>query len=198
MIAAPKYGSLWKSQGREDFVCRTRFPWREAVATREERGRCTWGTRRGRGPSTSTRMAEIMSGRAHSQQGLVTTCKDSWHKGKPRRGEGVGLAHEPVGAKKEEEGLPRGLWKSSRSGGNLRPGKGALGTRWFQIGPVRPDTELGYRRRLLGTRIRANQGSCGVGPAGLNPHPPGKTGIRPMACRAETRTGLGKSDRPGS
>jgi hypothetical protein len=32
--------------------------------------------RRGRGPSTYARIAEIMSGKAISQQGLMTTCKD--------------------------------------------------------------------------------------------------------------------------
>jgi len=102
MIVAPKYGSLWKSHGRENFVCRTRFPWREADVLREETGESTWETRRGMDPSAYTRIAEIMSGRAVSQQGLVTTCKDPAYKGKPRRREGFGLAHEPVGAKKEE------------------------------------------------------------------------------------------------
>jgi len=32
------------------------------------------------GPCAYTRIAEIMSGRAESQQGLATTCKDSVHK----------------------------------------------------------------------------------------------------------------------
>jgi len=76
MTTAPKTGSLWKSHGRDRVVCRTRFLWREAVALREEMGICTWGTRRGMGPSAYTRIAEIMSGRAISQQGLVTTCED--------------------------------------------------------------------------------------------------------------------------
>ena len=75
MTAASKTRSLWKSHGRDSLVCRTCFPWREAVVLREEMGRCTWETRRGRGPSAYTRIAEIMSGRAMSQQGLVTTCK---------------------------------------------------------------------------------------------------------------------------
>jgi len=34
------------------------------------------GARRGKGPSTYARIAEITSGRAISQQGLATTCKD--------------------------------------------------------------------------------------------------------------------------
>ena len=33
------------------------------------------------GPSTCTRVAEIMSGRAIAQQGLATTCKDRAHNG---------------------------------------------------------------------------------------------------------------------
>jgi len=53
-------------------------------------------------PSTCAKVAEIMSGRAISQQGLVTTCKDPTYKGKPRRWEGFGLAHESVRAMKEE------------------------------------------------------------------------------------------------
>ena len=54
------------------------------------------------GPSTYARIAEIMSGRAVSQQGLATTCKDPAYKGRPRRWEGYGLAHESVRAMKEE------------------------------------------------------------------------------------------------
>jgi len=48
------------------------------------------------GPVAYTRIAEIMSGRATAQQGLAITCKDSTTEGAPRRGEGDGLAHEPV------------------------------------------------------------------------------------------------------
>jgi len=36
------------------------------------------------GPGTDTRIAEIMSGRAIYQQGLVTTCKDLAYKVKNR------------------------------------------------------------------------------------------------------------------
>jgi len=80
MIAATKSGSLLKSHGRDSLVCRTRFPWREAAALREETGESTWETRRGMDPGAYTRIAEIMSGRAVSQQGLVITCKDLSHK----------------------------------------------------------------------------------------------------------------------
>ena len=102
MIAAPKYGSLWKSHCRDNFVCRTRFQWREANVSGEETGKSTRKTQRSMDPSTCAKVAEIMSGRAISQQGLVTTCKDPAYKGKPRRWEGLGLAHESIRAMKEE------------------------------------------------------------------------------------------------
>ena len=54
------------------------------------------------GPSTYARSAEIMSGRTNTQQGLATTCKDPANEGQPRRWEGIGLAHEPIGAMKVE------------------------------------------------------------------------------------------------
>ena len=102
MTAAPKYGSLWKLHCRDSFMCRTRFPWREAGVLGEEMGERIRGTWRGMGPSAYARIAEIMSGRAISQQGLATTCKDLVYEGSPRRREGFGLTHEPVGARKEE------------------------------------------------------------------------------------------------
>jgi len=57
-------------------VCRTCDVWGEAVAFREEAGKSTGRTSRGRGPSTYAWIAEIMSGRIISQQGLAATCKD--------------------------------------------------------------------------------------------------------------------------
>jgi len=45
-------------------VIRLRRMLGEAVAFREETGRCTGGTLRGRGPGTHARIAEIISGRA--------------------------------------------------------------------------------------------------------------------------------------
>jgi len=76
MTTAPKYGSLLKSHRSGSPVCRTRFPWREAEVLGEEMGICTRGTWWGMGPVTFTRIAEIMSGRSRSQQGLAATCKD--------------------------------------------------------------------------------------------------------------------------
>ncbi len=60
-------------------------------------GQSTEGTPRGRGPGAYTRTAETTSGRAISQQGLATTCKDSPTKATTVGGvEGFGLAHELV------------------------------------------------------------------------------------------------------
>ena len=52
----------------------------EADALREEASKCTAGVSRGKGPSTYTRIAEIMLGRAYFQQGRAATCKDSRYK----------------------------------------------------------------------------------------------------------------------
>ena len=49
---------------------------REAEVFWEETSKCTRRTWRGRGPSNYARIVEITSGRAISQQGLATTCKD--------------------------------------------------------------------------------------------------------------------------
>ena len=97
MSAASKYGSLWKLHCRDSLVCRICSHKDEAVASREEMGECTEKALRGMGPGTDTRIAEIMSGRAIYQQGLVTTCKDLAYKVKNRDvGRCFGLAHEPV------------------------------------------------------------------------------------------------------
>ena len=57
-------------------VCRTSQIQREADVLREETGKSTEETPRGKGPSTHARIAEITSGKAISQQQLATTCKD--------------------------------------------------------------------------------------------------------------------------
>jgi len=93
---SPESWPLWKRPCRDRSMCRTRPPLGEADVLREEPGRCTGETSRGRGPSAYARIAEITSGRAISQQGLATTCKDPVSEGDRRAGEGFGLAHEPV------------------------------------------------------------------------------------------------------
>jgi hypothetical protein len=76
MTAALKQRSPRKLPYGGIFARRARPLWVEAGVSREEMGKRTWRARRGKGPSAYARFAEIMSGRAISQQGLVTTCKD--------------------------------------------------------------------------------------------------------------------------
>jgi hypothetical protein len=82
MTAASIYGSpqklLWGFSAR-----RTRFPWGETGVFGEATDMCSRRGRRGMGPSAYARVAEIMSGRAISQQGLTATCKDLAHEGEP-------------------------------------------------------------------------------------------------------------------
>jgi hypothetical protein len=101
MTAASKPGSLRKLPCRDILVRRTRFYWGEADVLGEEMGESTRGARRGMGPSACARVAEIMSGRANSQQGLTTTCKDSVPKGRP---EGPGGSWSDAWARRSEEG----------------------------------------------------------------------------------------------
>jgi len=61
----------------------------EADVLREETGICTGEALRGMGPSACTRIVEIKSGRANSQQGLTATCKDSPIEAEAEEGERV-------------------------------------------------------------------------------------------------------------
>ena len=101
MTAAPKYLPPWKLRCGDNLASRTRKPWSEAGAIWEGTGKSTRGSRRGMGPSTYTRRMEITSGRSHFQQGLAATCKDREEERRQSRAEDLGLAHEPVRAKKE-------------------------------------------------------------------------------------------------
>src|SRR5208283_2438043 len=76
MTAATKYGSPRKLPCGDRSARRTRFPWGEAGVLGEGMDKRSRGARRGMGPSTCTRVAEIMSGRAIAQQRLARTCKD--------------------------------------------------------------------------------------------------------------------------
>ena len=78
-------------------------------------------------------------------------------------------------------------------------GKGALDTRRFRGGNLQPDTELETYRIILRdegvSKPRTMQAdAC----QRLSLFVLGKTGHRKTTCGAEVRTGLGKTDRPGS
>jgi len=89
MTAASTHGSPQKLLRGGKFARRTRFPWGETGALGEGADECNRGARRGMGPGAYARVAEIMSGRAIPQQGLVTTCKDRAHEGLPEARGGV-------------------------------------------------------------------------------------------------------------
>ena len=88
------------------------------------------GARRGKGPSTYARIAEIMSGRAIAQQGLATTCKDRAHNGSTGgAGRGMVWRMSPYERRRGGNAPPGGL-EAAPARVTPAPGKGALGTRW--------------------------------------------------------------------
>ena len=88
------------------------------------------GARRGKGPSTYARIAEITSGTAISQQGLATTCKDPARKASSRgAGRGMVWRMSPYERRRGGNALPGGL-EAAPARVTPAPGKGALGTRW--------------------------------------------------------------------
>ena len=162
MTAASKTGSLLKLHSRDSFVRRTRFSWREVGVVGEEVGKRTRRARRGMGPSAYARIAEITSGRAISQQGLVTTCKDPPTKGVP---EAEGGIWSDAWARRSEEGgvmLSEVAREVTLDAGNARArakGPWALGgsESWAAYRTLcrkscKPDR---------GTRVQANRGDEG-------------------------------------
>ena len=88
------------------------------------------GARRGKGPSTYARIAEIMLGRAIAQQGLATTCKDRAHNGSTGgAGRGMVWRISPYERRRGGNAPPGGL-EAAPARVTPAPGKGALGTRW--------------------------------------------------------------------
>lgn len=160
MTAAPKFGSLWKLHCRGHFACRARFPWREAVVSREGMGKSTWRTRRGMGPSAHARIAEIKPGRAISQQGLAATCKDSLFK-EDRGGERDLVCRMSQYERRRRGNALRGGPEAALEWVTPGPGKGALGTwRPRRTGPV-----PGRRTRTCGDSREA-RGQVNLGRKG--------------------------------
>ena len=130
MTAATKYGSPRKLPCGDRSARRTRFPWGEAGVLGEGMDKCSRGARRGMGPSTCTRVAEIMSGRAIRQQGLARTCKDPARNGNTG-GAGRGMVWRMSPYERRRGGnAPPGGFRGRPSADNARSGQGALGTRW--------------------------------------------------------------------
>jgi hypothetical protein len=148
MTAASKYGSPPKLQGGGKSTRRTRFPWGEAGVLGEGMDECSRGVRRGMGPSACARVAEIMSGRTISQQGLTATCKDPARKAEAEARGGLwsgAWAHrsDEGGATPSEgtfEVLPTG---GNATGGQRSPGYSAVAAQ-------------GRRGNMAGRQIRSN------------------------------------------
>src|SRR5438093_5977670 len=95
----------------------------EAEVLREETGTGTAEARRGTGPSTSTEIEEITSGRASAQQGARGNLQRLAYQAIVRRtGEGGGLAHEPGVATRAGSCWPR-LWVHTPRRGNTPRGR---------------------------------------------------------------------------
>jgi hypothetical protein len=130
MTAATKYGSPRKLPCGGRSARRTRFPWGEAGVLGQEADKCSRGARRGMGPSTCTRVAEIMSGRAIAQQGLATTCKDRAHNGSTGGAGRVMVWRMSPYERRRGGNAPPGGLEAAPARVTPAPGKGALGTRW--------------------------------------------------------------------
>jgi len=130
MTAASKLGSPPKLPCGGSFARRTRLTWGETGVLGEEADVCSQGARRGMGPSTYARIAEITSGRAISQQGLARTCKDPAHNGYTGgAGRGMVWRMSPYERRRGGNAPPGGL-EAAPARVTPVPGKGALGTRW--------------------------------------------------------------------
>ena len=214
MTAASINGSPLKLQCGGSLVRRTRFPWGEAGVLGEGMDKCSRGARRGMGPSACTRVAEIMSGRAISQQGLTATCKDRAFKAEAEARGGVWSG---AWARMSFEGgvtPSEGTFEVSPTGGNASGGQRSPGYSAVKARRRRGD--------MAGRLIRSNSSPvwtmsrpgpavrCGDTETGkpsmrgvyasqrLSLRAAGQARHLTNVCRAEVRTGLGKSDRPGS
>ena len=147
MTAASKLGSPPKLPCGGRFARRTRLTWGETGVLGEEADMCSQGARRGKGPSTYARIAEITSGRTIAQQGLATTCKDPAHNANSGgAGRTMVWRMSPYERRRGGNAPPGGL-EAAPARVTPDPGKGALGTRWpRQL--VRTRTQSRIRRCL--------------------------------------------------
>ena len=161
MTAATKYGSPRKLPCGDRSARRTRFPWGEAGVLGEGMDKCSRGARRGMGPSTCTRVAEIMSGRAIAQQGLATTCKDRAYNGfTGGAGRVVVWRMSPYERRRGGNAPPGGL-RGRPGAGNARSGQRGSGHSVATTSGYAPDTELGYAAPASWRRGMANSTASG-------------------------------------
>jgi hypothetical protein len=164
MTAASKSMSPRKLPCGGIFARRTRLLWGETGVLGEGTDVCSRGARRGRGPSTCARIAEITSGRAISQQGLATTCKDPARNGRTGgAGRGMVWRMSPYERRRGGNALPGGS-RGRPSAGNTRPGQRGSGHSVATTMGTQPDAELEFceacvvakgRRKLHGVGAKS-------------------------------------------
>ena len=209
-ISAPRRSCF----GGVKSVCRARFPWAKAGVLDEGMDKCSRGARRGMGPSVCTRVAEIMSGRAISQQGLAATCKDPAFKAEAEArggfwsGAWARMSCEG-GVTPSEETLEVSPTVGNARGGQRSPGYSAVAARerrgdmaglraWSNSSSVWTMSRPGHDSRCWDEEAGkpASQGVDACQRLSLGAV--GQACVLTNECRAEVRTGLGKSDCPGS
>jgi hypothetical protein len=150
MTAASIYGSPPKLRCGGKSARRTRFPWGETGVPGEGTDKRSQGARRGMGPGTCARVAEITSGRAVSQQGLTATCKDH--------------------ARKEESeaqgGFRSGAWARTSDDGGVMPSQAAR-----EAVPPRGNAPRGQRSPgySVASRTQARKDMAGTTRSNLPP-----------------------------
>jgi len=160
MTAASKLGPHRSCRGGK-FARRTRLLWGEAGVPGEEADMRSQGARRGRGPSAYARIAEIMSGRAIAQQGLVTTCKDRAHNGQTG-GAGREMVWRMSPYERRRGVTPlQAAFEAAPARVTPVPGKGALGTRWPQLLGTLRTQPPGYAGPAVWRRGEANSTASG-------------------------------------
>lgn len=131
MTAAPISAPRRNCYGGDKSVRPTVFSSVKAGVLGEGMDKRSQGARRGMGPSACTRIAEIMSGRTISQQGLAATCKDPAHKAQAEAqggvwsGAWVRMSCEG-GVTPSEETLEVSLIGGNTLGGQRSPGYSAV------------------------------------------------------------------------
>ena len=166
------------------------------------------------GPSACTRVAEITSGRAISQQGLAATCKDPARKAEAEaRGGFWSGAWARIscegGATPSEVTFEVSPTVGNARGGRRSPGYSAVAARERRGGMAGP--RAGSNSSSVWTMSRPGHDSrCWDEETGkptmqgvyacqrLSLGVVGQARDLTNECRAEVRTGLGKADRPGS
>lgn len=127
---------------------------KEWASAAEERGG-------GMGPSTCTRVAEIMSGRAICQQGLATTCKDPAHNGYTG-GAGRRIVWRMSPYERRRGGnAPPGGFRGRPGAGNARSGQRGSGCSVAMTVGTQPDAELGLAGPASWRRGGANSTASG-------------------------------------